>query len=939
VFRFALRQLRLSARHSLAAAVAVTVATAFIVAAVAGTAVMRRTVANIVAQQYGSADLVVSLTAWSTPISPPLTAPDDALGVEGVSDAFLPITVSGQVRNTAGRAEWTTARSISDNPSLSGWPATQGAEPTAAGQASIAWSLAQRLDVALGDTIIFTTEIWPEELADPGPEPMPLTVGADLRVTGLFDDRLPTFWDRPTIQVAPATLADLGLLDQADGAGIGGFLLVSAEAGADTATDAALAGRLEAELAAAWEAEAESLGCPDGIVPWPGRSELAEAAGGCVLEVRDAADAAAHASRDALDRTLAVTAAGLVAAAVSLLVACLVIGNTLQVVVAGRRRTLALLRAVGATRRQIWSSVLFEAALLAAAASVVGVGLGWALISAAMALAARTHPAIPLPDGVELSPWLAALAVAVGVVAATAAAVLPARSAGRVAPLEALRPLDAPTLASPPGRRRMLWSIGLTALGGAGSVLGLALARGWIVLTVPGGAMFGPLVGIAGAAVMAVGLLVGVVFWLPQMIAAAARSAGRAGGAGRLAAANLVRDPRRTAATATALMIGATLVSGMIVTAACLSDSLDRRIGTTTSVDMVVGNPIGGSFEEGELAGYRKATERSGLPAGLAERLSSTAGVEATATLGEALVAIPDDAGHPHYYSVAVVDRQALAETMNLPDVAEALEPGVIAAPAHFDAYIRAPDGAADPDQMAGVNGTSRRVWVDPNRPAEVRFTSLETLDWMPVGLVADVSTMDQLAAQVVPTQLWLKVSPDGDAVAVQDAVLDAAGDAVLGSAGETAPLPVDSSAVQRAQNRKTVDTMLLIGLAMLAVSVVVALVGVSNTLTLSVMERGREIALLRALGLTQGQTRRLLAAEGAATAGVAGMVAVVVGTGFALLAAGLTLGPIDSFTVTLPWGRLALVLAVSVATGLLASLLPASRAARIPPSQALASL
>ncbi|MDR3360744.1 MAG: FtsX-like permease family protein [Bifidobacteriaceae bacterium] len=104
-------------------------------------------------------------------------------------------------------------------------------------------------------------------------------------------------------------------------------------------------------------------------------------------------------------------------------------------------------------------------------------------------------------------------------------------------------------------------------------------------------------------------------------------------------------------------------------------------------------------------------------------------------------------------------------------------------------------------------------------------------------------------------------------------------------------------------------------------------------------MERGREIALLRALGLTQGQTRRLLAAEGAATAGVAGMVAVVVGTGFALLAAGLTLGPIDSFTVTLPWGRLALVLAVSVATGLLASLLPASRAARIPPSQALASL
>ncbi|MDR0366517.1 MAG: ABC transporter permease, partial [Bifidobacteriaceae bacterium] len=148
----------------------------------------------------------------------------------------------------------------------------------------------------------------------------------------------------------------------------------------------------------------------------------------------------------------------------------------------------------------------------------------------------------------------------------------------------------------------------------------------------------------------------------------------------------------------------------------------------------------------------------------------------------------------------------------------------------------------------------------------------------------------------------------------------------------------VGGEAIMRSENHKVVDTMLLIGLALLAVSVLVALVGVSNTLSLSVIERARETALLRALGLTRGGVRMMLALEGMVIAGVAGLMGVLIGWGYGSLGAALLLGPTDYAAMAVPVERLLLILVLSVLVGLLAAILPGRRAAKTAPAEALAS-
>jgi putative ABC transport system permease protein len=542
-----------------------------------------------------------------------------------------------------------------------------------------------------------------------------------------------------------------------------------------------------------------------------------------------------------------------------------------------------------------------------------------------------------------------------------------------VAPIEALRPLRAPSLATPPGRHRFLWSVVCVLVGMVLLFGGLIMTHQLVELPTSLDYQFfaGVVTGTLGGALVALGLIMGAVFWIPKVVGAVARVLARAGSPARMAAANLVRNPRRTAATVTALLVGVTLVSGLIVTASSLERTLSARIDTGVPVDVQVGHPFGGWFYPSEIDWTRDYLADQSLETGVVERLRAVEGVEAVAVIGEAMVAIPNDEGEPIYYLVAVTDPDALANAINLPEAEVPLAEGVILVSDSMNWMISNPEGdpaatytfadkdeawgagASDPSgslaPLAEVDGTSREVWAVADSgddagdggdgiggdSAEILFLYSPLLDQFSASMMMDQATLEQLGGEAQVNAVWLKIARSSDALAVEESIAEIVSGA---STGDYAA-PVVSEAVRRAETHKAIDTMVLIGLALLAAAVVVALIGVSNTLSLSVIERRHELALLRALGLTRGQTRWMLAVEGAAIATVAGLMGVLLGTGFAFAATSLVMGPFEGSIWAVPWGRLALVLGLAVVTGFAASALPGRRAAKTAPSRALAQI
>jgi putative ABC transport system permease protein len=382
-------------------------------------------------------------------------------------------------------------------------------------------------------------------------------------------------------------------------------------------------------------------------------------------------------------------------------------------------------------------------------------------------------------------------------------------------------------------------------------------------------------------------------------------------------------------------MIGVTLVSGMIVAAETVNRTLDRQIGLFTAVDVAVGGTWNGWYSEIFPQQAADMVAADALPAKMVARLEAVPGVAAAARVGTSWVAVPSDAGELVYYTVSVADSPVLEAAINLPEVAAALEPGVILVDAWANESIRDPEAWSEGLPSGGVDGTSRQVWAPDAEPADIVFRYVEAMDALPAAMLAAPETIQSLGGQATVSAMWLKVASEADPTEVQNQIMATVAEASTGQAA----VQVDNQAVQRAERRRAVDTMLLIGLALLAVSVVVALIGVSNTLSLSVIERRRETAVLRALGLTQGQTRSMLALEGIVMSGVAGLVGVALGTGFAFAAAGLVLGPTNGFALSFPPGRLAWVFGLTLLAGLAASALPGGRAARTAPARALTAL
>ncbi|MFJ4027741.1 ABC transporter permease [Paenarthrobacter sp. NPDC089989] len=418
------------------------------------------------------------------------------------------------------------------------------------------------------------------------------------------------------------------------------------------------------------------------------------------------------------------------------------------------------------------------------------------------------------------------------------------------------------------------------ALGVAGLLGGTALlVFGSINVSLP--------VALLGGAMSFIGILLCSTLFIPTVVAWAGRLAAPAGVPGKLAAVNATRNPARTSATAAALLIGVTLVSLMMTGASTARQAFNSTLAETYPVDLAA------------QTGSTDTTEG-------VKRIAALDGVDAAAFLrpvGELTnPATPD--GGTTVYAISGSDASAVLRDAKLRPV-----PGTVYLPEDST------PGTADITTPAG--------------PVSLEATVLKTRHVPPF---VEQSAIPGGTLPETPGMVWVKVSDAVSGDRVQALQKDIA--SILGIPERT----VSGSAIERATFNSIIDVLLLVVTGLLGIAVVIALIGVANTLSLSVLERTRENSLLRALGLTRGQLRGMLAIEAVLVAGVAAVLGAGLGVVYGWLGAQSTLGGMAEVVPSVPWLQLAAVFGVAVVAGLLASVVPARRAARLSPVEGLAT-
>lgn len=520
--------------------------------------------------------------------------------------------------------------------------------------------------------------------------------------------------------------------------------------------------------------------------------------------------------------------------------------------------------------------MLGEAVLTGLIASVIGVLAGIGLSTAVSAVVSGIDSPIPL-SGVSVPLYAVLAGVAVGTVTTLIAALAPARAATRVAPLVALRPTDPAPLRSRGGVARLVTGLLLAVPGAALMAVGVVTAQ--------------ILLALAGGVLSSLGLLLLAQRAVPPIVAAAGRLLGPFGGLpARLATGNATRNPRRTAATATALLIGVTLTTAMVVGASSTRATAQAGLAANYPTDVIVE-----SLDEP-------------VPATLQGQLESVDGVVETTGLTAAMVTGPDGTGS---WATGVDATQALPVLRSTADVTLPEVGQVVPSDWEADSW-----GVQPGDSLTLTAGDrSRTLTVLAGESDRTLVTSTDLQALVPG---APVETM------------WLRLADDADQTAVIDEITDLAGTALPTAF-------VTGLASERAAIDAVVDVLLLIVTGLLGVAVLIALIGVGNTLALSVVERRQESGLLRALGLTRGQLRSLLAWEAVLVAGVAAVLGVLVGGAYGLIGAASALGEVGEVVISVPWLQVGAIVLVATVAGLLASVLPARRAARTSPVAAIA--
>ncbi|MBM7791354.1 ABC transporter permease [Tenggerimyces flavus] len=764
---------------------------------------------------FVKADLVVSANGDSLDENK-VTKVDGVASVAGLDRPYLKASFGN------GTVNWVQAGTVPASPDLRWEQLARGRFPTKADEIVVGKFAADDRQLALGSEV----SIW----------------GADgkakqYEVVGISAGTSGRRWDND-VQLFGATATALG------GEGGPSRVLVSAKEGVDV-------DQLRERLAAAL---------------------------GDTAQVNTGAEAA---EAEALDVTGGFDVMGAVLlgfAAISVFVAGLVVSNTFTIVLAQRTRELALLRCVGANRRQVFRGVLLESFLVGTIASLVGVAVGTALAAITTLGVKQLGPDLQLGT-LEVTASSVLIPIAVGLVTTVLAALLPASKATRVSPLAALRPDLAVSVRSRGGVVRLVIALVVLVGGAAGLKLGadsgaLPLGIGGGLLSFFGILLLGPV--LAPAVIRLVSLVTTSLGGVPA----------------RVASTNAVRNPGRTAATSTALLVGVTLIVMMSVGALTVERTTIKALAANFPLDIAV-RAVGDT-----------------LPRSTIDAVEGVDGLSAQTVVTGAIGKVGEQD-----LQLFGIDPAAAATVLRSTDTFDGLRDGVAVLP----------EGIAE--ELGVKQGGSLTVSTPAGKGIfQVRvgggFSEAN-------GVVLTPRDLARVAPDAGEVAVWARASDSADLTKTVHGL-----ESAIGVDGR-----IEGGAKMRAEYYDLMNILLLVATGLLAVAVLIALVGVGNTLSLSVLERTREQALLRALGLTKGQLRRTLAGEAVLVASVAIVLGIPLGLLYGFAGAATLVGQAvgGRMAYGVPYGTLALVAGVALVAGLLASVLPARRAVRVKPAAALA--
>lgn len=593
---------------------------------------------------------------------------------------------------------------------------------------------------------------------------------------------------------------------------------------------------------------------------------------------------------------------------IALFVAVFIIYNTFSIIITQRTRETALLRAIGARRRQVLGATMLEAVVVGLFAGILGLALGLAL---AVALIAVLGNFFTIAGGAPtLTPGIVATALGVGLGVTVLSAFIPALRSSKIPPIAAISEVAQDRSDLSVSRR--IWGV-ILLLGGAG-LIGAGLAE----------ASTNPLllVGLGAA-----GVLLSVAVILGPMIATPvsrllARMLGSSGSiTSRLAGENAARSPKRTAATAAALTIGVTLVVVIAIVASSIRATFDSTISDSVRADYVVATASITSF--------------GAIPRDLGARIEELDEVRAASPARFGFIRLLDDAG-----------RAAASEPGETPEgifgLPESAPPGQddfvlgIDPTSWFDVIdngelVGSPAALTEGTMAVNRNYADQRGWRLGDRipvyfgatgqtELEVAVLFERNLGQGSIYLPLATFSANTLPSFDIDFQIYVQ--------AVDGADLDVLQTRLEGLTDDLPTVLVQDLNEFVAAQTAPLDVIIAIVYALLALAILIALIGIANTLSLSVLERTRELGLLRAVGMSRRQLRRMVRTEAAIIAVFGTLIGLVIGILFSIaLTIAISASEPDLFTYDLPVLQLVLITILAALAGVLAAWLPAKRA------------
>ncbi|MDR0504195.1 MAG: FtsX-like permease family protein, partial [Bifidobacteriaceae bacterium] len=608
-----------------------------------------------------------------------------------------------------------------------------------------------------------------------------------------------------------------------------------------------------------------------------------------------------QAAKDSINQMLGFVTTFLLAfALIALFVASFLIANTFAMITRQRIADTAVLRALGASRRQIFGWFVGQAALVGVVGSALGLLTGFGLLSLIRRILSTIG--MSLSASVPITGWTLALPVVLGLVVTCLAAGLPARRAAKVPPVEALRealsvrdkPLKTRNLIGLVGLTIAVASLVVSALSQDDSLATLCLAAGALLLLI-------------SALMLSPWLTRPMVNWLGWLPAKLFKPLGQ------LARRNLTRHLRRTANTTAALLVGTALVATTLVMTASANASVEQVIGNELRADLMI----------------QDAGNALPVPTKMLEQVAKLPDVTVITInlLNNCGLPEIDQTGTNNYYFGMLNEPTDISQAMNVKMVDGSLTGASDAVIVHED-FAKANElKVGDFITVALFADTPYRATLTAPVGAIISAAAYSVPVTLPRSLLE--RHVDQAAFSLIQTvQAAVLVQPGGNIAATEQALTKLAE-------------PYHSIAIYSQDDFASIITdqvnqQMTIVYGLLALSLIIAVLGIVNTLTMSVLERRREIGLMRAVGLGRSQLKHMLLVEGFLVALFGTLCGLLLGTAIAALLPH-ALADYGLGTLVVPWGSLALLLVGAALVGMLAALWPARRAARLPVLQAVA--